>query len=139
MSFFRRARRASAFTAIGSLLFVLSAACAGAEPSATIEPAELISRIAEGKAPFVLDVRSEKEFAAGHIPGAINIPHDALADRLSELPDDKASEIVVHCQSGRRAGMAEEVLKKNGYTGARDLVGHWKAWSKAGHPTESPR
>ena len=81
-------------------------------------------------------LRTEKEYAAGHVPGAILIPHDELASRLDELAPHKDGEIVVHCKSGRRAGMAEEVLAGAGFSNVVDLEGHWNAWEAGGHPTE---
>ncbi len=66
---------------------------------------------------FVLDVRTPAEFAAGHVPGAVNIPYDQVASHLGEIPKD--DEIVLYCHSGRRAGLAAEVLAANGYTQAR--------------------
>ncbi|MGH0033086.1 MAG: rhodanese-like domain-containing protein [Myxococcota bacterium] len=119
-----------------SLLLAL-AACASPDPrAATITPDALAERIAEGDAPLVLDVRSQSEYESGHIPGAVWIPHDELASRLSELPADKDTEIVVHCQSGRRAGMAETVLGDAGYTHVVDLEGHWEVWSAGDYPKE---
>lgn len=106
----------------------------GAPPAATITPDALAQRIEAGDPPLILDVRSEAEFAAGHIPGAINIPHDQVAERLGELPSDPGTEIVVHCQSGKRAALAEDVLGKAGYENVRDLEGHWAGWSAAQRP-----
>jgi rhodanese-related sulfurtransferase len=104
----------------------------GSNPS--IEASELVSRLADDR-PFILDVRTRQEYDAGHIPGSVLIPHDELAERLDELPDP-SQEIVVHCKSGRRAGMAESILAEAGYTNVRDLTGHWNAWEEAGHPVE---
>jgi phage shock protein E len=95
-----------------------------------IAASELSDRIESGLAPVVLDVRSREEYSKGHIQGAINIPHDELADRLGELRVSKSEEIVVHCQSGRRAQMAEQTLLKSGYSNVRDLAGHWQTWSR---------
>src|SRR5262245_31665615 len=63
----------------------------------------------------VLDVRTPEEFAAGHLPGARNIPHDQLADRLGELAGAKDKDVVVYCRSGRRSAMALDTLSKNGF------------------------
>ena len=120
-------------------VLVLLLACGGASTSPSAEPVSgprLADRIAAGRAPLILDVRSSAEYEAGHIPGARNIPHDALPSRLDELPAARDTEIVVHCQSGRRAGMAEAVLVEAGYTRVRDLQGHWQAWEAAGLPQE---
>jgi rhodanese-related sulfurtransferase len=83
---------------------------------------------------FVLDVRSPEEFAAGHVPGAVNIPHDQVASRLAEIPKDK--EVVLYCRSGRRAGLAAETLEANGYKDLRLMQGDMAGWEKAGLPVE---
>ena len=101
-----------------------------------ISAAQLADRIQEGSPPLVLGIRTREEFAQGHIPGAINIPHDELPTRLAELPIAKSEEIVVHCQSGRRAQLAEGTLRGSGYSNVRDLAGHWQGWRAAGLPTE---
>ena len=61
----------------------------------------------------VVDVRTKGEFASGAYPKARNIPLDALADRLSELPKDKR--IVVYCASGARASQAARILTGAGF------------------------
>ena len=62
---------------------------------------------------FVLDVRTPQEYAEGHVPGAVNVPYDQLASRLAEVPKDK--DVVLYCKSGRRAGIAADVLAATGY------------------------
>jgi rhodanese-related sulfurtransferase len=104
----------------------------------SITPGELVEQIQLERAPLILDVRSEKEYAEGHIPGALNIPHDELLDRLSEIDVAKTEEIVVHCRSGYRAGIAEKVLIEADYSNVRDLDGHMNAWQSAGYPIEKP-
>ena len=106
------------------------------ERGTSITAAALVQRIREGTAPLILDVRSAREFQGGHVPGAVNIPHDQLSERLAELEISESDEVVVHCQSGRRAAAAENLLADSGYTRVRDLAGHWKAWREAGLPTE---
>jgi rhodanese-related sulfurtransferase len=104
---------------------------------APISAEELADRIQEGSPPFILDVRDPKEYAQGHIPGAINIPQNQLSKRLAELPIAKSEEVVVHCQLGRRAGLAEETLRESGYSNVRDLTGHFHRWgTAAGLPIE---
>lgn len=122
--------------AAATVLLVLGS-CGSAQPTAAdISPSELSDRIAAGGAPLILDVRSPAEFEAGHIAGAINIPHDQLTQRISELGISPSDEVVVHCQSGRRAGMAEAALREAGYTNVRDLSGHMQAWNEAGMPVD---
>lgn len=77
------------------------------------------------KGAVLLDVRTEQEFQAGHLDGAINIPVQVLEQRWSELPKDK--EIVVYCRSGQRSARAQRLLKTHGLTQVFDLggMGNW--------------
>ena len=98
---------------------------------------ELSTMIESGDAPLILDVRTVDEFTAGHIPGAINIPHTELADRIAELDGHQNDEIVLHCKSGRRAGLAEPILVTGGFTQIRNLEGHWLQWQADNLPIET--
>ena len=65
---------------------------------------------------IILDVRRPDEFAAGHIPGAINVPNETIGTaEIPELPN-KDQLIMVYCRSGRRSKEASEKLVKLGYT-----------------------
>ena len=88
-------------------------------------------------APLLLDVRSAEEFAAGHIPGALNVPHDQAAARLEELQPYRQRGIVLYCKSGRRAGLAAEVLARAGFSRLRHLAGDMPGWIAAGLPVET--
>ena len=61
----------------------------------------------------VLDVRRAAEWAAGHVPGAVNVAHTRLADRLDDVPD--GSPLYVHCQGGARAAVASAFLAREGF------------------------
>ena len=124
-------RHALAGTLAAVLVAVGPAAAQDQSIAPTIESSELASRIDDGSAPFVLDVRTRAEFAEGHIMGAVNIPHSELADRLDELDFEPSAEVVVYCRSGRRAAVAESILTEAGFSGVRDLEGHFRAWSAA--------
>ena len=73
----------------------------------------------------LLDVRTPAEFAAGIIPGAINIPLDELRDRVSEVPN---APITVYCQVGQRGHTATVFLREKGFD-AVNLDGGYKTWS----------
>jgi rhodanese-related sulfurtransferase len=136
--------RANSWLMAGLLTVVLAACTArdddskqGAGPK-IISAEELAERIQREQAPRIVDVRSEKEYAEAHIPGAVNIPYDQLGDRLSEIDAAKTDEIVVHCLSGYRAEIAEKLLSEAGYSNVRDLDGHMNAWQSGGYPIERP-
>lgn len=115
------------------LLFALASAAIAAGPP-FITPQALDQRITAGDGPAVLDVRSEEEFASGHIPGAINIPITELKQRVGELATYKDTRVVVHCELGPRADVASRFLQSRGFTGVVELEGHMRAWRDAGLP-----
>jgi rhodanese-related sulfurtransferase len=78
-----------------------------------------------------LDVRTPKEFAEGHIPGAVNVPVDELRQRLAEVPKDRP--IIAYCQVGQRGYLATRVLLQAGYD-VRNLSGGYKTYLLY-HPT----
>ena len=99
----------------------------------------LSARLAPGAAstaPLVLDVRRAEEFAAGRVPGSRNLPHEQLVADPALLDAPKDAEIVVYCQSGRRANMALEALQKAGYTRLVHLEGDFPGWQSQGRPVE---
>ena len=75
----------------------------------------------------VLDVRGKKEFDAGHIVDSLNIPHEKLVSRLSELEKHKARTIIVVDAMGQHAGTVCRELKKAGFTAAK-LSGGMSSW-----------
>ena len=107
---------------------------AGVSPPLISQQA-LLERQAKGDPSlFVLDVRTPEEYAAGHVPGAVNVPYDQVASRLAQIPKDK--DVVLYCRSGRRAGLAADVLAANGYTKLEHLQGDMQAWVQDGRPVE---
>ena len=90
-------------------------------PSAT--PAELLSELAGDDPPTVIDVRTPKEFAAGRLAAAVNIPLHTIRDRLAEIPTDRP--VVLHCHSGYRSYVAQRILMNNGRQNVRNILGGW--------------
>ncbi len=82
---------------------------------------------------FLLDVRTATEFAAGHIPGAVNVPVDELRARLSEVPRDRP--VVTYCQVGQRGYLATRILLSAGYK-VSNLGGGYKTYALF-HPVAS--
>jgi len=114
--------------------------CSQAEPETpaiTSVSAQELMQLMEAHADIiVLDVRSRDEHAAGHIAGAVNIPHTEIADRLSELAAYRDKQVVVCCWAGGRADMAKQVLREAGFTSLLDLRGHMAEWQRLGYPVE---
>ena len=109
--------------------------CNAATP--TISQEDLLKMLEAGTAPLILDVRTPGEYRSGHVPQAINIPHNELASRLAELADAKGREVVTYCERGLRAGFSESVLQQAG-SAVRHLVGDMYAWRRNGLPIERP-
>ncbi|MDF1524050.1 MAG: rhodanese-like domain-containing protein [Trueperaceae bacterium] len=84
--------------------------------------------------PFLLDVRSEEEFAAGHLEGAVLVPVTQLSERLSELPEDLSTPMIVYCAAGTRGNFALALLKLAGYENVRNMSGGFNGWKTAGFP-----
>ena len=84
---------------------------------------EAVTMMEEESGYIILDVRRPDEFAAGHIPNAINVPNETIGtEEISELPD-KNQLILVYCRSGRRSKEAAEKLCKLGYTNIVEFGG----------------
>lgn len=95
-------------------------------------PIDLLAQIDSGKAPAILDVRSEWEFKRGHIPGAVHIPFWKVGARLQEVPSSKQEPLVVYCGHGPRAWRAGGVLRRHGFENVTYLKGHMHGWRQAG-------
>jgi len=97
---------------------------------------ELMQQLDRNDPPVIIDVRRPDEFAAGHVPGARNIPHNEIAARLHELGNKQHEEVVVYCEGGRRAAIAQHILEQAGFTRVRHLEGDMKSWRKRRLPQE---
>ncbi|MDH6279284.1 NADPH-dependent 2,4-dienoyl-CoA reductase/sulfur reductase-like enzyme/rhodanese-related sulfurtransferase [Prescottella agglutinans] len=93
----------------------------------TVQWHELDTLVAGGAS--LVDVRTPDEFAAGAIPGAVNVPLDELRDRVGELP---AGDLIVHCHVGQRGHTAVRLLAQLGRPAA-NLDGGYKTWDAGRH------
>ena len=72
---------------------------------------------------IVIDVRTPSEYAEKHIAGAINIDHSVIATEIQKLKLAKEDKIILYCRSGRRSGIALEMLKKLGFENLENYGG----------------
>ncbi len=87
----------------------------------TAEEAKQIMESEEGY--IILDVRTQEEYDQGHIPGAIVISHEEIAEKAEQVLTDKEQLILVYCRSGRRSKIAAEALVELGYTNIKEFGG----------------
>jgi len=99
-----------------------------------ISQQDLLKALEKSSDTIVLDVRTKKEFDAGHIAGAINVSHDEIEHKMKHLAQYKDKNVVVHCRSGRRAGVAEGILAKHGFSHVMHLTGDMNGWVEAKLP-----
>ena len=107
----------------------------GPEDTAAVDTDELLRRLARGDV-VILDVRPGAEFVAGHLPGAIHIPLEELAERIGELPRDH--EVVAYCR-GQYCVMAHDAVRLLSAEGldARRAADGVLEWRLAGVPIEA--
>ncbi|WP_420933756.1 rhodanese-like domain-containing protein [Alteromonas sp. A081] len=122
--------------AVGIALFLSLQLTAKATTYRDIEASPfLLERIASNDW-LLIDVRSPEEYANGHIPGAINIPHKSIDEYISELQEHKDKPIILYCHSGRRARLAMKVLQEHDFTDVMHLEGDMLGWNEAGYAVE---
>jgi rhodanese-related sulfurtransferase len=118
----------SANDPLNVVAFVAANDRAGFGPLVTA--AGLREELAGAAPPVVLDVRSDEEWEAGHVRGAVHVPVDELRDRAGSLP--RGRRIAVHCRSGFRAHLALRTLKELGFPDVVNVTGGWLSMSAEG-------
>jgi rhodanese-related sulfurtransferase len=97
---------------------------------------EEFDKLRADKTNVILDVRTEKEFMAGHIPGATNIDVNSPDFDAQVAKLDKNKTYLVHCAGGVRSAKACQKLEGVGFKELYDLAPGFKGWEKAGKPVE---
>ena len=93
-----------------------------------------VQQLAERTGVPLIDVREREEFAAGHVPGAVNLPMSELGEHLDRLPDEPFDVI---CQAGGRSARVVEALEARGYD-ATNVEGGTGEWIAQGREVETP-
>jgi len=86
-----------------------------------------LDELEQNQSAKLIDVRTEKEFALGNIPGAINIPVDELRNRLHEIPSNQT--VIVYCAVGQRGYLAQRILEQHGFSKVFNLSGGYTSWN----------
>ena len=101
-----------------------------------VSPEELLEQMKSGRAPFLIDVRSQGEFEKGHLPGAVHMPFYSISSDLSRLGFSRKGSLVLYCEHGPRSGLASLMLFLSGYKQVYSLDGHMKNWRSNTFPIE---
>lgn len=91
-------------------------------------------RIDRGEKFFLIDVREESEWAAGHLPSAIHLGRGVIERDIEARIPDPDAEIILYCGGGYRSALAAESLEKMGYKNVISMDGGFRAWREAGFP-----
>lgn len=118
---------------LGLSLSLFAAGCgngAGKEdsPEIRVTVAEAKEVLEEKDELLVLDVRTDAEFQAGALPGAVLIPYDQLAGRIAEVEAYKEKPILLYCRSGNRSAQALAVLEKAGFKEIYHMYQGYSSW-----------
>lgn len=81
-----------------------------------------VQKFMETRGAVLVDVRTQEEYASGHIKGSVNIPLNAISD-IEEVVPDRQTPVFVYCRSGARSGRAAELLRQLGYLHVENIGG----------------
>ena len=126
-------QRIKAVLMIAPLLLAISA-CSTSSKSIVNENAGAFAATIQNSGVVVLDVRTSGEFESGHIANSVNIDVEAgsFENEIANL--DKNAQYAVYCHSGRRSGIAAELMEKNGFKEIHNLKDGIISWQAAGYP-----
>lgn len=98
---------------------------------------ELKMNLDMGEKYIIIDVRTPEEFAAGHIPGAINVDFGMLFFQITKYVPQQDAEFIIYCRSGGRSVIATKIVAELGYKNVINLQGGFMDWAKAGYLVET--
>jgi rhodanese-related sulfurtransferase len=93
-------------------------------------------RVERGEKLVLVDVREDREWEAGHLPGAIHLGKGIIERDIEITIPDPDTEIILYCGGGYRSALAAENLRRMGYTNVISMDGGYKGWVAAGLPVE---
>ena len=92
------------------------------------------SRLDNQEAFFLVDVREESEYAAGHLPLALHLSKGILERDIEGVIPDLGAQIILYCGGGFRSALAAENLQRMGYETVFSMDGGFRDWREAGFP-----
>ena len=119
-----------------TLLLCLPLLALASLPLRAVEPVGPAAPANAEVKPVTIDVRTQGEWDAGHIEGALHLPVDVIGARIAAAVPDKATPIVVYCKAGVRAGKAKQTLEKLGYTRVENAGGYEELKKKRAAPAK---
>jgi len=93
-------------------------------------------RLDRGERFYLVDVREESEWAAGHLPWAMHIGKGVIERDIEAKIPDTGAEIILYCGGGYRSALAADNLQKMGYTNVISMDGGFRGWMESGLPVE---
>ena len=94
------------------------------------------AKLDAGEKFHLVDVREDREWEAGHLPGAMHLGKGVIERDVEKQIPDPDAQIVLYCGGGFRSALAADNLQKMGYTNVISMDGGWRGWTEANLPTQ---
>jgi rhodanese-related sulfurtransferase len=127
-------RRTHLTRTVWGLLTTIALTSACSDAKGVIRQDALLEQLQNGDSPIILDVRTPREYKQGHVPGAVNLPYQQIGRRVAELEQIRDRQVVVYCEVGPRARVAQSMLEQAGFTDVQHLAGDMAGWRRAHLP-----
>lgn len=91
-------------------------------------------RMDAGEKMILVDVREDREWAKGRLPGAVHMGRGIIERDIEQSVPDTKTKLVLYCGGGFRSALVADNLQKMGYTNVESMDGGWRGWTEAGLP-----
>jgi rhodanese-related sulfurtransferase len=97
---------------------------------------ETLERVEKDPSIKLIDIREDREWALGHITGAVHMGKGIIERDIEKAVPDKDAEIILYCGGGFRSALSADALGRMGYTNVFSMDGGWREWVEAGNPVD---
>jgi rhodanese-related sulfurtransferase len=97
---------------------------------------ETLERVEKDPSIKLIDIREDREWALGHITGAVHMGKGIIERDIEKAIPDRNAEIILYCGGGFRSALSADALGKMGYTKVYSMDGGWRQWVEAGNPVD---